>query len=108
VGRCHDERQAAEGLGELTGTVTSAATGNPVAGATIQICTLYDKGSGSCAPGSVTYTLTTAADGTYQWWLNPGYNPLQVVAAKDSYKAQAKIVKISRTATALNFSLNPD
>jgi N-acetylneuraminic acid mutarotase len=95
--------------GELTGTVTSATTGNPVAGATIQICTMYDKSTGSCTPGSVTYTLTTAADGTYQWWLSQGYNPLQVVAAKDGYQSQAKIVKISKgTATPLNFSLTPD
>ena len=91
--------------GKLAGTVTDAATGDPIQGATVQVCTLYDKSTGGC--GAVAYTLTTDTNGYYQLWLNQGYNPLQVIAADDSYGSQAKVVKITKgTTTTVNFALN--
>jgi N-acetylneuraminic acid mutarotase len=83
--------------GKIRGTVTSADTGAPIAGATVDICTMYDGGSGSCGP--VEYTLKTGADGTYQLWLARGYNPLQVIAAKDGYAPRSKIVRITAGGT---------
>ena len=90
--------------GKLTGTVTDAATGAPLPGATVHICTLYQKSSGNCGP--VAYTLTTDTSGSYTLWLNQGYNPLQVVATIDGYQSQAKVVEIHQGAiTTLNFPL---
>ncbi len=90
--------------GKIAGTVTDAATGQPIPGATVQICTLYDRTSGTCGP--VTYTATTDASGYYQWWLAQGYNPLQVIASKNGYQPQARIVKITKgDTTTLNFPL---
>ena len=85
--------------GELTGTVTDAKTGKPIAGATVQITALGGSGQAS-------YTTMTDASGHYQWWADTADNPLQVIAAKDGYAQQVKQVKIkARRATALNFAL---
>jgi Kelch motif len=65
---------------KVAGTVTDASTGNPIAGATVQICTQYNKSTGTC--GQVTYTLKTGSSGQYQLWLNRGFNPLQLIAAR--------------------------
>ena len=90
--------------GKIAGTVTGAATGDPIPGATVTICTLYDKGAGSCGP--VTYPVLADSSGFYQWWLASGYNPLQVIASKNGYQPQAKIVKITKgTTTTVNFAL---
>src|SRR5262249_56412512 len=64
--------------GKVTGTVTDASTGNPIAGVTVQICTMYSPQTGTCGP--VTYTLKTDNSGNYQLWLNQGFNPLQITA----------------------------
>ena len=83
--------------GKIRGTVTDAATGNPIVGATVQICTMYDAPTGNCGP--VEFTLKTDADGRYQLWLNHGYNPLQVIAAKDGYQPKSKVVRIVKGGT---------
>jgi hypothetical protein len=83
--------------GKVRGTVTDSATGNPIAGATVEICTMYDAQTGTC--GQVEYTLKTDADGYYQLWLDRGFNPLQVIAAKDGYAPKSKIVKIVKGGT---------
>ncbi len=85
--------------GELSGKVSDAQTGKPIAGATVQVGTL----GGS---SQVSYTLTTSSSGSYQWWLDDRYNPLQVIAAKDGYAQQVRKVSIwPGTVTTLNFAL---
>ncbi len=79
--------------GKITGTVTDAATGTPVAGATVQIGTFGGT-------GAVTYTLKTDTSGGYQLWLDARYSPLQLIVAKDGYQPQVKNVKITKGATA--------
>ncbi|HEY3953062.1 MAG TPA: kelch repeat-containing protein [Streptosporangiaceae bacterium] len=92
--------------GKIAGTVTDASTGQPIAGASLQICTMYDKTTGSC--GSVSYSLQTGDNGTYQLWLAKGYNPLQVVASMNGYQAQAARMTITAGATTTrNFALQP-
>lgn len=83
--------------GKIKGTVSEDGTGSPIKGATVQICTMYDTRTGDC--GSVTYTLKTDADGYYQLWLDHGYSPLEVIAAKDGYQPRLKIVQIKRGRT---------
>jgi len=91
--------------GKITGTVTDASTGNPIPGTTVQVCTMYNPQTGTCGP--VTYTLKTDNSGNYQLWLNQGFNPLQVIAAKDGYQPIAKLARIIRgSSVTLNFSLN--
>jgi N-acetylneuraminic acid mutarotase len=90
---------------KVAGTVTDASTGDPLAGATIQICTQYNTSTGTC--GAVSYTLTTDSNGDYQLWLNRGYNPLQIIAALADYEPASKVVKlISGLTTTANFALN--
>jgi N-acetylneuraminic acid mutarotase len=90
--------------GKIRGTVTDAGSGNPLAGVTVQICTMYDGPTGSCGP--VTYTLKTDNDGYYQLWLNKGFSPLEVIAAKDGYQPQVKISRITAGGTTTtNFAL---
>jgi N-acetylneuraminic acid mutarotase len=90
--------------GKVRGTVTSAATGDPIAGATVDICTMYDGSTGNCGP--VEFTLKTDADGYYQLWLAKGYNPLQVIAAKDGFVPKSKVVRIKKGGTTTaDFSL---
>ena len=90
--------------GKVAGTVTDASTGNPIAGATVQICTMYSTQTGTCGP--VTYTLKTDNSGGFQLWLNQGFNPLQLIAAKDGYQPVAKVVKITRgSTTTVTFAL---
>ena len=85
--------------GELTGTVTDAATGNPVPGAAVNI-------SGG-RNGKASYTVITDSTGHYQWWLDAADDPLLVSAAKDGYQPQAQTVSITPSAaTTLNFALN--
>jgi hypothetical protein len=91
--------------GKITGTVTDASTGNPIPGTTVQICTMYNPQTGTCGP--VTYTLKTDNSGSYQLWLNQGFNPLQVIAAKDGYQPISKLARIIRgSSVTVNFSLN--
>ena len=90
--------------GKITGTVRAASSGTPLAGATVQVCTMYDSRTGRC--GAQRYTLKTDSSGHYQLWLNVGYNPLQLLAAKDGYQPQAKIATVSRgSTTTVSFSL---
>src|SRR5215467_4741138 len=70
--------------GKITGTVTDASTGKPIPGTTAQVCTMSSLQTGTCGP--VTYTLKTGNSGNYQLWLNQGFNPRQVIAAKDGYQ----------------------
>jgi hypothetical protein len=83
--------------GKIKGTVTDAGSGSPLKGATVEICTMYDSPTGTCGP--VTYTLKTDADGYYQLWLSRGYNPLEVIAAKDGYQPRLKVVRITAGGT---------
>ena len=81
--------------GKITGKVTSAVDGSGIAGATLQIDSW-----------ATSYTLKTAADGSYALWLDTRNNPLQLIAAKDGYQPQARTVKITRlTTTTANFVL---
>jgi N-acetylneuraminic acid mutarotase len=90
---------------KVSGTVTDASTGNPIAGATVQICTQYNKSTGTC--GQVTYTLKTDSSGNYQLWLNRGFNPLQIIAAKDGYQPATKLATLTKgVTTTVNFALN--
>jgi hypothetical protein len=92
--------------GKLAGTVTDASTGKPIAGATVQLCAGYDMQTGDC--GGATYTLKTGTDGRYQTWLDQAANPLEVIAAKDSYQQQLRITEIrAGTTTTLDFQLQP-
>ena len=77
--------------GKITGTVLGATTAGgtaPLAGATVQI----DSWTAS-------YSLTTAADGTYALWLDTRNNPLTVIVAKDGYQPTVTTVKITKGAT---------
>jgi N-acetylneuraminic acid mutarotase len=90
--------------GKVTGTVTDGS-GAPIDGATVAICTMYDTKTGACGP--TTYTLKTDGHGGYQLWLNQGFNPLQVIAAKDGYTPVMKIAKITKGGTTTtNFTLS--
>lgn len=90
---------------KVMGTVTDASTGDPIAGATVQICTQYVRSTGTC--GAVSYTLTTDSSGDYQLWLNRGYNPLQIIAAMANYQPISKVATlISGIPTTVNFALS--
>ena len=55
---------------------------------------------------ATSYTLKTAADGSYQLWLDTRNNPLQLIAAKDGYQPQTTQVKITKGGTTTaNFAL---
>ncbi len=85
--------------GKITGTVTGAATGSPLTGATVQVGTLGGT-------GQVTFTLTTNAEGGYQLWLDHRYSPLQVIAFADGYQPQTKNAAVTQgKTTTLNFAL---
>ena len=89
---------------KIAGTVTDASTGDPISGATVQICAQYIKSSGTC--GSVSYTLTTDSSGGYQLWLNRGDNPLEVIVAEVGYQPVSKVVKLTQgVTTSANFAL---
>ncbi|MFJ4844670.1 carboxypeptidase regulatory-like domain-containing protein [Streptomyces sp. NPDC088733] len=77
--------------GKITGTVRgvqSDGTTRPLAGATVEI----DSWAAS-------YSLRTAADGTYSLWLDSRNNPLGVIVAKDGYRPVATTVKVKKGAT---------
>jgi N-acetylneuraminic acid mutarotase len=89
---------------EISGTV-SDASGAPIAGATVAICTMYESKTGTCGP--VTYTLQTDANGHYQLWLDKGFSPLEVIAADNGYTPAMKIAKLTAgTTTTVAFSLS--
>ncbi|WP_194924654.1 carboxypeptidase regulatory-like domain-containing protein [Catenulispora pinisilvae] len=84
--------------GEVTGTVTSAATASraakPLPGATVQLCAARDAASGTCTHPR--YTVTTDAHGAYSLWLPGCGEPLAVVASTTGYASQTKEVTIRR------------
>jgi hypothetical protein len=81
--------------GKIAGTVTSAADGKPIPGATVQIDTW-----------TASYTLKTKTDGTYQLWLDTRNNPLQLIAAKDGFQPKVATAKITKGGTTTSdFSL---
>ncbi|MFC0435626.1 carboxypeptidase regulatory-like domain-containing protein [Kutzneria buriramensis] len=82
--------------GKIAGTVTSSS-GTPIAGATVAVCTMYNTKTGTCGP--TTFTLKTDGQGKYQLWLNKGFNPLQVIFAKDGFTPVMKIVKVQKGET---------
>jgi N-acetylneuraminic acid mutarotase len=85
--------------GKITGVVTAATGGAPIAGATVQIGTFNGT-------GQVTFTLKTDSTGHYQLWLDARYSPLQLIVAKDGFQPQVKSVKITRqTTVTANFAL---
>lgn len=69
--------------GKLTGTVTSAATGKPIAGATVEVDSWVAD-----------TTLTTGEDGRYELWLDKRNNPLSVIVFKDGYKPATATIKV--------------
>ncbi|MDX3238519.1 carboxypeptidase regulatory-like domain-containing protein [Streptomyces sp. ME03-5709C] len=73
--------------GKVTGTVTSAATGKPLAGATVEIDSWVAE-----------TTLTTDEDGRYELWLDKRNNPLSVIVFKDGYKPATATVKVVKGA----------
>ncbi|MGI5518355.1 carboxypeptidase regulatory-like domain-containing protein [Streptomyces sp. CA-106131] len=83
--------------GKVSGTVTDAATKAPLAGATVQICTMYH--AGKC--GQVSYTLKTDAHGRYQMWLDKGYNPLFITVTTNGYQPKSQQVRITAGGTAV-------
>jgi hypothetical protein len=92
--------------GKITGTVTGSG-GAPLAGATVAICTMDDTKTGACGPAK--FTLKTDGAGHYQLWLNRGFNPLQVIAAKDGYTPAMKIARIQKGETVTtDFALTGD
>ena len=74
--------------GKIAGTVTSAANGSALGGATVQVDSW-----------ATSYTLKTAADGTYELWLDTRNNPLQLIVAKDGFQPQTVKVRITKGAT---------
>jgi hypothetical protein len=76
--------------GELSGDVTDAASGTPIANATVQVCTMVHNG----VCGQVSYTLKTDAHGHYRLWLDKGYNPLVVTVAANGYQPQFRQTKV--------------
>ena len=89
--------------GKITGSV-SDSSGSPIAGATVAICTMYSTQTGLCGPQ--TFTLKTDGSGHYQLWLNKGFSPLEVIAAKDGYTPVMKIARITKGGTTTaNFTL---
>lgn len=90
--------------GKVAGTVLDSS-GAPIAGATVAVCTMYDTRTGACGP--TTYTLKTDGSGHYQLWLSSGFNPLQIIAAKDGYTPLMKIAHIRKGATTtVDFTLS--
>ncbi|WP_345630807.1 carboxypeptidase regulatory-like domain-containing protein [Rugosimonospora acidiphila] len=84
--------------GKITGSVTSAADGSTLAGATVQIDSW-----------ATSYTLKTDKNGQYALWLDTRNNPLQVIVAKDGYQPQVGTVKITKGATTTaSFALKKD
>ncbi len=80
--------------GKIMGTVTGPG-GTPLAGVTVQINSW-----------ATSYTLKTAADGTYALWLDVRNNPLQLIVAKDGYQPQVKTVKVVKgNSVVTDFSL---
>ena len=82
---------APKAWGKISGTVTDAATGAPIAGATVQICTMYR--AGMC--GQVSYTLKTDSHGGYGQWLDKGYNPLFLTVAINGYQPKFQQARIT-------------
>ncbi|SCE65902.1 Serine protease, subtilisin family [Micromonospora coriariae] len=84
--------------GKVTGTVTSAATGEPLGGAIVQVT----GGKG------YRQTLVTEDDGTYAYWINSTVSPLTLVVAVQGYAPEtAKVtLKAGKTVTQ-DFSLDP-
>ncbi|MEU8638942.1 carboxypeptidase regulatory-like domain-containing protein [Amycolatopsis sp. NPDC048633] len=76
--------------GELSGDVTDAASGAPIANATVQVCTMVHNG----VCGEVSYTLKTDAHGHYRLWLDKGYNPLVVTVAANGFQPQFRQTKV--------------
>ncbi|MGY5031254.1 kelch repeat-containing protein [Streptomyces sp. 900116325] len=77
--------------GKITGVVrgqTNGANSAPLAGATVQI----DSWTGS-------YSLRTAADGSYALWLDTRNNPLTVIAAKDGFQPTVTTAKLTKKGT---------
>ncbi len=88
--------------GKVAGTVSNA-DGDAIAGATVQICTMWSAARG-CGP--VSYTLKTDDAGHYQLWLNKGYNPLSIIAAKDGYQPKMQVTKVHKgQTTTVDFTL---
>ena len=82
---------APKAWGKLAGTVKDSV-GSPLAGATVQVCTMYNTATGTCGPQS--YTLKTDSNGYYQLWLNKGFNPLEIIAALQGYQPMLKVARV--------------
>lgn len=92
--------------GKINGRVLDAKTHKPLAGATVQLCTRYNRATGSCGP--LSYSLTTDAFGRYQLWLDKKYGPLQVMAFTHGYVPATAAASIRAGAVStVNFALRP-
>lgn len=81
--------------GKVAGTVTSAADGKPIAGATVELDGWAQQ-----------YTLITDKDGKYGIWLDRRNNPLTAIAAKDGFKPQTATIKVvAKQTVTKNWSL---
>ena len=99
---------APQSWGQVTGTVTSAATANspakPLPGATVQLCAARDAASGTCT--HTKYTVTTDAHGVFSLWLPARGEQLAVVASTTGYAPATKEVTIHRGGVSeLDFTL---
>ncbi|MDX3236957.1 carboxypeptidase regulatory-like domain-containing protein [Streptomyces sp. ME03-5709C] len=77
--------------GKITGVVRGQTNGTnsaPLAGATVQISSWTSS-----------YSLRTAADGSYALWLDTRNNPLTVIAAKDGYQPTVTTAKLTKKGT---------
>ncbi|HEY1916511.1 MAG TPA: carboxypeptidase regulatory-like domain-containing protein [Streptosporangiaceae bacterium] len=88
------------GWGQVTGTVTGQgchAPAKPLANATVQLDGRHDS-----------YTLHTAADGRYAWWLPAGDSPLTLIVQLNGWQPQTRKVTLKPHATTTaSFTLKP-
>jgi len=85
--------------GEVSGTVTAAASGAVLPGATVQICAVRDTKNGACS--HPLYTVTTDTKGGFSLWMPAGSAPVDVIAASDGYAAQTQAVIVRRGGSAV-------
>jgi hypothetical protein len=58
------------------------------------------------AAGQAAYTVKTATNGAWQWWVDDHSNQLQVIAARDGYVQQTPMSSVTAgKTTTVNFAL---
>lgn len=79
---------------EISGKVTSAGSGDPLAGVAVQICATQNAHAGKCS--HPLYDLATDSSGAYALWLPGGPDTADVVADAPGYLPQTRRVAIRR------------